>query len=175
MSEREPKAPSRWWYLPAVAIPFGVAWVMLFPATQQLFDSVALAPRFAAPGGAELELASGTHTLFAEESGAIAAENPDCEVSAPSGVKLPLVEETGTEYRNRGRSGRSMYEFTATEPGIHRIACNSAGGAGRVAVVRSDVRNLVSSVVITLTTLAVCIAWEILIFLKRRRRGAPFP
>ncbi len=188
LSSARPKAPSRWWYLGAVAIAlagFAGSVTLIGLRSVAMVDELI---QVVVPGEAELTLREpGTYMIFHEQRYVVGdrlyvSDNifglRVAVQSATTGKEIPIAPTATSEtYEMGGRSGVSAFAFDIPEPGRYRlVAAYEDGRAEPLAVLavghdfiaRSNT-TILGSLAIMFTCIAVAIVMVVVVL---RRRSA---
>jgi hypothetical protein len=182
-------APSRWWYLLAVAIALagftGMAAFML-PRLLGIADELI---QVVVPGETELTLEEpGTYTIFHEQRSVVGdrlyvSDNISglriVVKSATTGNAIPIAPTAASQtYSFGSRSGKSAFAFNIPEPGRYRlVAAYDDGRAEPQAVLTIGHGFLAGLMIIILGSLAIvfacmAVAVVLVVVVWRRRKAA---
>ena len=174
---RSKRAPSRWWYVLPLPFVLAAGAAVTITTAYGFFGAVSDAPRLVPPEERALDLGMGTYLIYGEPLDSMSPRDTVCQVTAPGGQPVPLTERTDATYQVGGRySGRSLYSFWSPSAGRYHVACQmTATRTGRVSVVESTFGYYILGVIGFLVILFGAVLFSIVVFLKRRKVGAPFP
>ena len=180
------KAPSPWFYAigPAVIVITSAVAIVFF-----VLGIVNMAPdtRVVVPGSHELELKSGTYTVFYEYNssvGGVAYSTSEyldgmvVTVRSQDGSGVVPVKDTSTNsnYQIGSRAGASMFQFHIDEPGTYVLTARYEDGSTKPSVVlavgqSNFLRIFLPAMPLGLFGLVVGLLITVWVFVKRRKAG----
>jgi hypothetical protein len=129
---------SAWWFVLAGLVGiagFVAGFLYLYPRLGEFDQRMT---RVVMPGTATLQLKeAGDYTIYHEQKSVVegryyasaTADGLQLALRGPGGGAVPLTEPKMTSsYSSGGRSGSSIFTFTAAEPGAYRLTGTLAGG-----------------------------------------------